>query len=110
MKGIAVRILGALVIVMALANLSGLLLPDVRELMISWPTVAVRYCLMLTFGVGLVMLRKWGAYLAIVALVFNWAAYFVVYGGESATTPIWVAVVVPLLLAGIIGLSWKSLK
>ena len=111
MKKVVVRLIGVMFIALGTASLAGLLLPEARDLMISVPAVFIRYSLMVGYGVGLVMLRKWGVYLAVFALALNWGAYFLVYDGSSATTsPLWVSMIVPAILAGVFYLSWDSLK
>lgn len=109
-SGLLVRVLGGLFIALGAANLAALLLPEVREQLASPAAVAVRYALMVVYGLGLALLRKWGVYLWLFAILLNWSVYYAVYDGAGAIVPLWLSMLVPVLVGMVFYTSWGALK
>ena len=109
LKKILLRFVGALFLLIAIINLSGLAMPDVRAQAISLPAALVRYLFFLAAGLGLILLRKWGVYAVVAGVVVNWILFIVVYGGASAY-PVWISLLGPLLLGALFYYSWSALK
>ncbi|MCU7873509.1 MAG: hypothetical protein KZQ91_12280 [Candidatus Thiodiazotropha sp. (ex Lucinoma borealis)] len=109
-NGMLVRIVGAILLVIALVNYYGLFSPEIRKALISLPAVFARSSLMLASGLGLVLLRKWGVYTVGAMIVVNWLSFFIIYGGNSGPNPIWYSLLGPILFAMLFYFSWSSLK
>ena len=108
-----VRLIGALFILLALANLGGLLyliFSSETDLLHSPVAIGIRYGLLLAAGFGLALLRKWGALIYLAAVLFNWFAYFVVYGDHSPLTPAWIGAALPILVGVLLYLAWDKLS
>jgi hypothetical protein len=108
-KKILLRFVGAIFLLVAIINLVGLALPEVRAHAISLPAVLIRYLFFLAAGLGLILLRKWGVYAVVVGVVVNWILFIVVYGGASAF-PVWISLLGPLLLGALFYYSWAALR
>lgn len=85
-------------------------MPEVREKMISVPAVFVRYSLMVGYGLGFLLLRKWGVYLAVLAVTTNWVVFYAVYSGASVLSPVWASLLGPLIIGFIVYRSWGALE
>ena len=100
-SGILLRIVGGFLITLAVLNLASLALPEVRTILISPLTVAVRYLLMLIAGIGFVMLRMWGLYVFLLSVAINWVTFYTIYHGASINYPLWLGFLGPLVICGI---------
>jgi len=81
---ILARTAGSLYVLLGLINLLGLLIPDVRDQIISFGAVVFRYGGFVVVGVGLLFLRKWSAYLWGTLMVANLILVYTVYGGQTS--------------------------
>jgi len=88
-------------------------MPEVREQIISLGAVLFRYGGFVAVGVGLLMLRKWAAYILAFVLVTNFALIFIVYGGQTMELDGYKSVlpfVGPIFIAVLFYYLWPALK
>ena len=108
-RRILMRILGGLYILAGLANLFGLTDPEIRALIISLGAVVLRYSLYIVVGVGMVLLRKWSAYVLALSFLLNTVVFFTVYSGQSGAVTWYVSLVGPVLLVALYYYAWPAL-
>lgn len=108
-KKILLRFVGALFLLVAIINLAGLAMPEVRVQASNLPAVLIRYLFFIVAGLGLILLRKWGVYAVATGVVVNWILFIVVYGGASAF-PVWISLLGSVLLGALFYYSWAALK
>ena len=78
-KKVLMWIVGVFYMGVGVMNLLGLaMLTDLREEAISPEAMAFRYVSFIVFGSGMLLLRKWSAYVFVLSLVANWIIFFVV--------------------------------
>jgi len=110
---ILARIAGSLYVLLGLINLLGLLIPDVRDQIISFGAVVFRYGGFVVVGIGLLFLRKWAAYLWGALMVANLILVYTVYGGQTSNPEgglsllPWVG---PILIIAFFYYVWPVLK
>ncbi|OYY94398.1 MAG: hypothetical protein B7Y41_06025 [Hydrogenophilales bacterium 28-61-23] len=109
-KKILLRFVGAIFLLVAIINLAGLAMPELRAHVISLPAISIRYLFFLAAGLGLILLRKWGVYAVVAGVVVNWILFIVVYGARSSAFPIWISLLGPLLLGALFFYSWAALR
>ncbi|GAB5453190.1 MAG: hypothetical protein Hals2KO_35180 [Halioglobus sp.] len=113
LRRVIARIFGILYLLLGVANLIGLLVPDVREQIISLGAVLFRYGGFIAVGVGLLMLRKWAAYVLAFVLVANFALVFFVYGGQTMELEglnSLLPLIGPIFFAALFYYLWPALK
>jgi len=111
-KAIA-RLLGALYLLLGAVSLLGLLIPDVREQIISLGAVLFRYTGFVVVGTGLVMLRKWSAYVLVFVLLTNFILIYAIYGGQTMELDGYLALlpfVGPIITAAMYYYLWPALQ
>ncbi len=106
---VAIRLVGLLLALLAVANLVALLVIEPGQL-VSPVAVAVRYTLLLLAGTGLLLASRWGVVVYLVALAFNWTAFFTVYAGHLPVTPLWQTVPVPAVVLILSALAWRRMS
>jgi hypothetical protein len=105
-----VKILGILILIYAISNLGIIASSEnFRESAVSLPSLIFRYSILVPAGIGMVLRRKWGAYLMAVSIVAAWVILFAVYGGVSVR-PIWGSFIGPFLWAILFYKAWPKLK
>ena len=106
---IIVRLVGLFLLLVAIANLAGLVIID-RDMLISPTAVVVRYTLLAIAGTGFILTRKWGFFVYLGSFALNWMTYFTVYGGQGSVGPLWLSFPIPIAI-GVVGcLAWRRLK
>lgn len=105
---IAVRTVGALLILLGAANLAGLLAVDLSMLK-SPPAVAIRYALMVVAGVGFLLAYRWAFFVYLGSFVVNWVVFLVVYDGQPVG-PIWLSLPIPIVIAALTYFAWDVMK
>ena len=106
---IVIRIIGCLLLLLALANLVGLILIE-KGTLISPITIVARYSLMAVAGIGFIILRKWGIIIYIISVAINWVTYFTVYGGQGSAGSLWLSIPIPLVICILSYCAWSKLK
>lgn len=106
---IVIRIIGCFLLLLALANLVGLILID-KGTLISPITVIARCSLMAVAGIGFILLRKWGIIIYLVSIAINWGIYFTVYEGQGSAGPLWLSIPIPLVICILSYFAWSKLK
>lgn len=104
---------GILYLLLGVTNLMGLFLPEAREQVISLGSVVYRYSGFTLVGLGLLMLRKWAAYLWVWLMITNLILVYTVYGGQTRELEGWVALVPwigPLIIIAYFYFIWPVLK
>jgi hypothetical protein len=106
------RIVGSLYIFAGAANLVGLIIPEIRDQVVSLEAVVFRYSMYVVIGVGMVLLRKWSAYALALSLVLNTVIFFTLYGGQRGTinVPWYVGLIGPALLVALYYYAWPVLR
>ena len=105
---IAVRIVGAALIILGAANLAGLFIIEPSAL-ISPAMVSVRYSLMVVAGIGFLLTYKWAIFVYLGSFTLNWIAYFVIYDQQSLG-PIWLSFPIPFAITALTYFVWDRLK
>jgi hypothetical protein len=100
---------GIFLVLLAIANLLGLVFIDI-EALISPLAVVARYSFMLIAGIGMALLRKWGVFVYLGSLGINWIIYFAVYDGQGSAGPLWLTLPVPLGICILSYFTWSRLK
>ena len=110
-RKIIMRLVGSLYILMGAVNLIALIaFPELREQIISLGAVLFRYSGYVLAGVGMVLLRKWSAYVWGAVLVVNWVVFFTVYSGQpSAAYPWYLSLIGPALFVALYYYTWPVL-
>ena len=106
------RILGLAYLLLGALSLLGLLVPDVREQVISLGAVVFRYGAFVVIGIGLLMLRKWSAYLWAGLMIVNLVFVYTVYEGQTMQLDGYMSLlpwVGPLLTAIFFAFIWSVL-
>jgi hypothetical protein len=109
---IAIRIVGAFFLLLGVISIVGLAYIGF-SMVISPTVVVVRYSLMLVYGVGFLLLRRWAIFVYLGALAFNWIAFFTVYERALPVpfdAPIWVSLLFPIGIVGLTWFAWPKLK
>ena len=105
----AFRTIGVFLVLLALANLVGLVFINMTDL-ISPMAVLVRYSLMAIAGIGFLLLRKWGVFVYLGSFTINWISFFTVYKGHESAGPLWLSIPIPLAILILSYFSWSRLK
>lgn len=106
------RILGLAYLLLGALSLLGLLVPDVREQIISLGAVVFRYGGFVIIGIGLLMLRRWSAYVWAVLMIVNLVFVYTVYEGQTMQLDGYMSLlpwVGPLLTAVFFAFIWSVL-
>jgi hypothetical protein len=104
-------LVGSLYILLGAVNLVALIaLPEIREQVISLGAVVFRYSGYILVGIGMVLLRKWSAYVWCASLVVNWVISLTVYSGQSSAYPWYLSLVGPVLLVALYYYAWPALR
>lgn len=112
-RKVLARTAGILCVLFGLANLLGLLVPDVREQIISLGAVLFRYGGFVVVGIGLILLQRWSAYIWSISMIVNVVLLYTVYGKktESLSGELsllnWAG---PVLIIGLFYYLWPVLK
>jgi hypothetical protein len=65
----------------------------------------------ITVGAGMVILRKWSAYVLALSFALNTVVFYTVYSGEGGTTyPWYISLVGPALLVALYYYTWPVLR
>ena len=107
---VLIRTVGALYIVAGLVNLLALADPEMRELVVSLGAVVFRYSMYIAVGIGMVLLRKWSAYVLALNVALGWVIFFTVYSGESGVYPRYFSLLGPVLLIALYYYTWPVLR
>ena len=83
---IAIRIVGIILLLLAVASLASLVFVDIDTLT-SPIAVIVRYSLMAIAGIGFILLKKWGVFVYLGSFAINWISYFTVHEGQGSAGP-----------------------
>ncbi|WP_444902873.1 hypothetical protein ACJJIU_13200 [Microbulbifer sp. CnH-101-E] len=112
-RTVLARIAGSLYILLGAVNLLGLLVPEVREQVISIGATVFRYGGFVAVGIGLLFLRKWSVYLWGALMVINGVLVYTVYGGQTLNLSGAISLlplVGPFLIIAFFYYIWPALK
>ena len=110
-RKIIMWIVGDLYVFAGVANLIAIaVLPEIREQVISLGAVVIRYSFYVLVGIGMLLLRKWSAYVLGAGLIINWVIFLTVYSGQSGAYPWYLSLVGPVLLAAFYYYTWPVLR
>lgn len=102
--------IGGLYVLAGIGNLFGIVfMPEVQEQAISLESMVVRYSFYIVIGIGMVMLKKWSAFVLAVSVLVNWVIFFTVYEGKSGIAPWQYSLIGPVLLAALYYYTWPVL-
>ena len=107
------RLIGVLYLLLGGSSLFVLLDAQIREHVTSLSAVIFRYGGFVVVGVGLLLLKKWSAYVLAFVLVANFVLIYTIYDGQTADLDGFMAVlpwVGPLLIAALFVYLWPVLQ
>ena len=105
---IAIRIVGACLVLLGSANLAGLWFAELS--MLQSPTaVLLRYTLMVIAGAGFVLARRWAIHVYLTSLLINWVLFYTLYDGRSLG-PIWLSFPIPIAIIALTYFAWGKMK
>ena len=105
---IAIRIVGVILVLLAAANLVGMFVMDL-SMLTSPVAVLLRYSIMFVAGIGFCLCYRWAVIVYLGSLAINWAAFFIVYDGQSLG-PIWLSLPIPIAISVFTYFAWDKLK
>lgn len=109
-RKVLMRVVGCFYLFAGTLNLLSLVLvEEVRLQAISLSAMTFRYVAYLVIGVGMLLLRKWSAYVLGVSIAMNWLAFFTVYEGQSFLVPWQYSLIGPVLFAMLYYFTWPVL-
>ena len=105
---IAIRTVGAFLIVLGGINLAAIFVADLSQL-VSPVAVTSRYSLMVVSGFGFLLARRWAVFVFLGSVLVNWITFFLIYDQRSIG-PAWLSVPIPLIILTLSYFAWDKLK